>query len=325
MKNKNLVIGVAVAALVLIVALVIMKPVAARKAPAQAAAPSAQKAVKAVPASAGKAVPAAKKPVISKDMGGLTVKLLNAKDKEVSARVRAFKMIDGKSGVYVSSFRTNIMQELVPGTYDIEVETMPSKIYRGINVPKDREATEDLGRVTGSLEVKALGGNKKPATYPVRVLQVKTNLPAASIVANKPIEIVAGVYDIEIGSAPRQVKKDVRIDAGKETVIDIGSAGSLNVKAADETGKEARLIVKVKKAENGEVVATGTSNRVLDIMPGLYIIEIASRPVQTKNDVKISAGEETLVDIVVPAPPPPAPKPVTPVKPAATAPAQGRK
>jgi hypothetical protein len=182
------------------------------------------------------------------------------------------------------------------------------KIYKGINVAKGRETVEDIGRVTGSIEIKALGASKKPAAYPVKVMYPRTGTAVTTASANRPVDVVAGIYDIEIGSSPKQARKDVRIEGGKETVIDIGSAGAILVKAVDETGKETKGSVKIRKAENSEVVATHVLGKQMEILPGTYIVESAVNPSVSKKDVKVDAQEETVVELIIPAPPAPAPK-----------------
>jgi hypothetical protein len=311
MKDKGLVIGaIAVVAVVIIGVVFMAKPKAAK--PAAPAAATAK---------AGKVMPAPAKKALSKDMGGLTVKLQGANDKDLAVRIKAFKAVDSRSSVLVKAFGSNVMQELTPGAYDLELETMPAKIYKGIKVSKGRESVENLGRVTGTLEVKALNSAKKTASYPVRVLYAKTNVAAAGS-ANRPMEIVAGIYDIEIVSMPRQVRNDVRIDAGKVASVDIGTAGRLVVKAVSEEGKEVRGYVRVKKTENGELVTSSAANKPIELLPGSYMVESTSTPMQTKKDVIIKAGEETVVEFVLQAPPAPAPRPVAPPKPAAAAPAK---
>ena len=313
MKDKGLVVGAIVFVVVVVIGLVfIAKPKAAKPAAAPAAASA--KAVKVMP------VPA--KRALSKDMGGLTVKLMGANNKDLSVRIKAFKAVDSKSSVLMGTLASNRMQELVPGTYDIEVETMPAKIYKGINVQKGREVVEDLGRITGTLEIKAMTFTTKVAAYPVRVLHAKTNVSAAAGSANRPMEIVAGAYDIEIASLPRQTKKDVRIDAGKEVSIDADAVGALFIRIIEPTGKEVRGSVRVRKTENNELVTSTAANKPIDILPGSYTVECLSNPPQTKKDISVKAGEETRVEFAVQAPPAPAPRPVAPPKPAATVPAK---
>jgi hypothetical protein len=159
--------------------------------------------------------------------------------------------------------------------------------------------------------------SKKASSVPVKVLNERSGMAVSAGVANKPVEVVAGVYDLQIESAPRQVMKGIRVEAGKEAAIDLGASGLLRFNVVDENGKEARAAVKIRKAKSSEVAVSGASNKPIEMLAGTYDIEIASRPAQTKNDVKIVSGEETVVDFTVKAPPAPAPKPSAPAKPAA--------
>jgi|GEM_PF-1413128 hypothetical protein len=320
MKDKGLVIGVAVVAVAVVVGIFTLAKPRAVKVTA-AGIQAAQKAGPAVAAGkAGKAALAAPaKKAISKDMGALTVKMAGRKDRDVSLRAKVFKAVDSKSSVFSGTITTNRMSELAPGTYDIEIETVPAKIYKGINVAKGRETLEDLGSVIGSIEIKAVGSSNRPASYPVKIFHANSGAAAAGGSTNRPIDIVAGAYDLEIGSAPKQVKKGVKIEAGKETVLDIGIPGAILVKAVDDTGKEAKGSVRIKKAGDQEIVSSAVINRPFDIAEGVYTVESVTSPSVKKSDVKVVPGQETVVELVLPAAPVPAPRPALPLKPAAPA------
>jgi hypothetical protein len=198
------------------------------------------------------------------------------------------------------------MQELLPGIYDIEVETIPAKICKNINVSEGKETVYDLGSVTGAVIIKALNSKKKAISLPVRISNPKNNLTVTSITANRPVEILPGVYNIEINTMPRQVRRDVRIDNGRETVIDLGVvSGSMIVKVVDENGKEVRVAVNVKDSKTNMIVTSTGSNRAGEIAPGEYDIDVITTPVQTKKGVKITAGEEVVVDFLVKSKPAP--------------------
>ncbi len=316
MKNKNLIIGLVVAVVVVIGFVLIVKPFASKKAVKKAPA-AAAKAPKGIPT-----VPIKK--TFSKGMGGLTVKLVSYNNKEMSARIKAFKSDDSKSSTYVTSFMSNRMQELFPGTYDIEIETTPTRIYKNIKVSKERENVEDLGCITGSVIVKALNSKKRDAAYPVRILYSKSAIVVAAGTTNRPIEIAPGTYDVEVGTIPSQAKRDTKVDKGKETILDLGTTGNLIIKTVDENKKEVRSNVRIKKAENNELVTSTTANRSLEILAGTYNIEILSTPPQAKKDVKVGSGEEVSEEFLVQAPPAPVTAPVKAV-PAKTAPAKPRR
>ena len=316
MKDKKLILAVVVVLAVVVTG--VMALTRAKPANKPAATPAVGAKVS-KPAPSAAAVPAKK--TFSKEMGGLTVKLTGPNGKESYGRVRAFRAADSRSGIYVGSFTANRMQELMPGTYDIEVETLPSKIYKGIRVSREKETVEDLGCVAGSLAVKMTASNKKSAAYPVRIFFENSNTQAAVSAVGRTADLVAGVYDIEIGSLPKQVKKGVIVEAKKSAVIDLGTAGALLVKAVDEEGKEARGTMRIKRSDSAEIVASGAVNRAIDLLPGSYTVEIASKPPQTKSDIKVNAGETVTVEVVMPKPPAPAakPAPAAAKPPAATA------
>jgi len=308
-KKNFIAVSVAVAVVLVIGIVFIAKPFSKKRPVVKTAA--AQKAPKAV----------AKAPVkkaISKDMGGLTVRMLNSKNQDAFVRIRAFKASDSRSSVLMASFTSNRMVELLPGNYDIEVDTIPQKIYKGINVVKGKETVEDLGRVSGSLVVKMLNSKKREAAYPVRVLYPRSNMAVTSAMTNRPVEVLSGSYDVEIGITPKIVESNVRVESGKNAVLDLGAVtGAVIVKAADENKKEARYGVRIRKAANNELAVSGITNRPIELFQGTYNIEIASVPVQVKKDVKVNAGEEVSVEFLVQAPAIPVKPTIAPVKPKA--------
>ena len=294
MKNKNLIVGLVVAAIVVIGILFVARPFTAKS--------GTKKSVSAMKAQAAKPIVPIKR-TFAKDMGGLTIKVLDSKNRDMVLRVMAFKSIDSRSSIYAASFTSNIMQELAPGNYDIEIDTLPQMIHKGISVSKGKETVQNLGHLTGSINVKALNAKKKDASFPVRILYAKSNITAVSTSTNRTIEIVPGIYDIEIAALPVQLKKDIRIDAGKEAALDIGCVtGTLIVKTLDENKKEVRFAARIKKAGTGEIVTSATSNRPLEILQGTYDVEVLSSPVQARKDIKINPGEEMSLEFLVQAP-----------------------
>ena len=168
-----------------------------------------------------------------------------------------------------------------------------------------RDRVEDLGSITGSINIKALDAKRRDARYPVNILNSKSKAIIMTGMTNRPFELMPGIYDIDIATSPHQIKKDVKVKAGSETFIDLGSnIGSILVKAVDETGKDARYNARLLKSETNEQVAYISTNRPAEVLEGTYSVELASTPRQTKKDVKVSAGQETVVEFTVQAPPP---------------------
>lgn len=290
MKNKNIIIGLVIAAVVVGLFLI------AKSTPPKKQLKPAAKASKA-PA------PVPVKKAISKGKGALTVKIVNSKKSELPLRIRAFRNIDAKTSVYESTFFANKIQELTPGTYDIEVDTLPQKIFKDLRVTEGKENTEDLGSITGAITIKALNAQGKSAYYPLRVLYSKSDNMVASSMTNRSTEILPGTYDVELGTSPRQIKKDLRVEAGKELSLDIGCiTGTLNVKTLDQNKKEVRYSYKVTRADNNETVTSSVTNRPIEIVQGTYNIEIMSSPKQEKKNVNLSSGKEEIVEFMVETP-----------------------
>lgn len=301
MKMRNLVIAIVIAviALLIIVALKIFYP-----------GRTAENAVQAeqdkVMGKAAVTVPGKK--TFQKGMGGLTVKAKNSKGIDMNVRIKAFRSDSGSSGVFVSSFPSLRMQELSPGNYDIELDTVPLKIYKNIKISEGKETVKDLGALTGMINVKVLNSKKKDTYVLLKITYPGSNLLVATSTTNRPLEIIPGVYDIGIEMLPRQVKNDVKVEGGKDTIVDLGVvSGALNIKTADEGGKSIRIPARVKNAGTDTIVTSGMTNTSMELAPGTYDVEIMSTPLQVKKAVKITLGEEANVEFLVKLPTPPAP------------------
>ena len=304
MGNKKIIIGIVILT-VFVGFILFVRAIASKANVKKAAAPAVQ-------VNKGFKKAAAQK-VISKGKGALTVRIVNSKNMEIPMKIKAFRAIDGRSSVYATSFVGGRMQELAPGTYDIEVDSVPQKIFKNIKVNGTKETVEDLGCVTGSITVRTLNTKKVPAYYPMRILYSNGNDMVTAYMTNKTMEIVPGVYDIEIGVSPRVYKKDVKVEAGKEVIIDMGCVvGSLIVKTTDADGKNVRSGVRITRTDTNEVVSSTISNKPIDLGKGTYNIEVLSNPKQSKKDVKIGVGEESAAEFIISAPIVPQ-KPVKPV------------
>jgi len=239
------------------------------------------------------------KKTFAKDAGGLTVKVLNYKGDKLMIKGSAFIAADMRSSVYKGDFTANSMQELPAGTYDIVVNTTPRMIYKGITVSAGRETVKDIESM-GAITVKMLNSKKLPASYPVHVFSEKYGGVIASGLTNRPIDIIPGTYEAEIGGVPSLPRKTIRVSPGKEVIEDIGCiTGSMTVKVIDTNGKEVRSMFTARRAGTKDTIATSSANAPLEIKEGLYDVEISIKPLQVKNGVKITSGENSAVEFTV--------------------------
>jgi hypothetical protein len=249
------------------------------------------------------------KKVFKSGMGGLTIKLVAASGSDKMQRIRAFKATGPRSSSYTGTFITNRMQNLLPGVYDIELDTMPPVIYKGVNISKEKETIEDIGCITGSVIVKAESASKKPLAFSVRFFYPDSRIIAAVANVNKPFEILSGTYDVEIATAPVQLKKAFVVENGKNNEIDLGMiTGILSIKAVDENGVLASYPIRIRKAGTSEFAASSMTNRPAELVAGVYDVDILTRPVQTQKGVTVTVGKEASIDVIMPVPP----KPVVP-------------
>ena len=163
-----------------------------------------------------------------------------------------------------------------------------------------RETVEEISDITGLLNVKIASYKKSAAFYRLKIFYPDSNVMVTSTSTNKAIELLGGVYDVILEVTPPQSRKGVKIENGKETILDMGiTLGAINVKCVDENSKEARCVVSIKNAENNKSVTSTTTNRLIEVMPGKYNVEILSSPIQSKKDVVVKAGEETVIETTV--------------------------
>lgn len=305
MKNRYVVIAlVLLGAAVLLIA---FRPLLLKKAPARAAkatAPAKTEAVK-------KAVKTPAVKPITKGRGALTVKMTDTKGKAVSLNVRAFRSEASRPAIYETMFKANVTQELVPGTYDLVIDTLPASIHKGIRVDEGKENIHNLGTVTGNLTVKTLNSQKAATSYALVITASKSGNPVVSVSTNRAVDIMPGSYDIDIGTMPKLVKRDIRVEAAREAVLDLGCVtGALLVKAIDENGADVRQGVTISKADSKEAVAKGQTGKTIELLPGTYAVEIMTTPRQAKKEIAVVAGERVAVDYIVSSlkPAPAAPK-----------------
>ena len=109
------------------------------------------------------------------------------------------------------------MLEILPGVYDVEIGTSPRQFKRDVRIEAGRETVLDLGCTTGLLAVKAFSEDRKEVRYGIRITKSENNEFIATGSTNRPTEILQGVYNIEVSSAPKQEKKGVKVTAGEET------------------------------------------------------------------------------------------------------------
>lgn len=243
------------------------------------------------------------KKTIPKGKGLLTVKILNSKSVEIPLKIKIFRVADSRTSIYAASTVGGRAQDLPPGSYDIEIDTVPQKIFKNFKVSAGRETVKNLGCVTGSLIIKTVNIKKSPAYYPLRILNNKTNDMVTAFMTNKALDLVPGVYDVEIGTSPRMNKKNVKVEAGKEGIVDLGClTGILVIRTTDSEKKDVRCSVKVSRSDTKEIVSSQASNKPIELSRGVYDIEVMASPKQTRQNVNVNAGEETGVDFTVAAP-----------------------
>jgi poly-D-alanine transfer protein DltD len=75
------------------------------------------------------------------------------------------------------------------------------------------------------------------------------------------------------------------------------------------------LLYRIKKSEGGPPFIMGQAGRAAELLDGIYDLEIMTDPLQSKKGVKVITGQQTVLEVTVPAAVQPVPKPqAVPVK-----------
>ena len=149
--------------------------------------------------------------------GSLVVKAVTGKHTPANYPIR---IINPKTGDMITAYMTNKTIEIIPGLYDIETGITPRLYKKDVKVEAGKEAALDLGCVTGSLLVKTVDEDQKPARVSVRITNSSNGEIVSSGASNRPMELGQGTYNIELLTTPKQVKKDVKLSTGEEVTAD---------------------------------------------------------------------------------------------------------
>jgi Ca-activated chloride channel family protein len=104
-------------------------------------------------------------------------------------------------------------------------------------------------------------------------------------------------YDIEVGTIPVVLKKDVQIEGGKHNVIRIRAPQGLltfKMQTAKEYGNLKAIIRQAGKSETLHVQEVGTAQRYL---AGTYDVEVLSTPRTLIRNITIRQGQTTEVPV----------------------------
>jgi len=300
MKNKNMFVVAGIVILLILAVVLVLRPSVNKKQPVKK-----QAAKETVTAQAKKTALPAPKPAakreIPKDVGLLIVKASGSNNKPTYAGIRIFKVLDSQSSLFYVSGTSNAFIKLPPGNYDIELNALPPKLYKNVKVAPGQENVVDLGAVTGSLKIRIVDQAGKNENYDVKVFHAKSRNIVCSVASNRSIELLPGIYDLEITTLPPDTRKDVKVEAGKENLVDAGSiTGTLTVKATKSSdGTPLEGMAFVKRPGTNESLATISTNKMVRLLRGSYQVELSGDKTKTKKDVTIEVGKDSVLEFSI--------------------------
>ena len=114
-----------------------------------------------------------------------------------------------------------------------------------------------------------------------------------------PASLVVGTYDIKIPVHPTLWIRDVVIENGKTTDLDVGGYSRILVNGKDSSGKSLEIDFDVYTPDDKEnIVIKGMTNQPSEyILAGTYDIEIKIDPPIFEKAVRIEAGVDTIIDL----------------------------
>jgi Mg-chelatase subunit ChlD len=118
-----------------------------------------------------------------------------------------------------------------------------------------------------------------------------------------PVSLPPGKYDLKYWgkSLPKDIfRRDVEIQKGRDTIIEIGGNGRLVTSSRDSMDNQLFWYVDLYTPGGNELVLNGLrSGQPNDVPPGKYDLKFwsGSLPTVWKRDVEIKPGQETRVDV----------------------------
>lgn len=184
--------------------------------------------------------------------------------------------------------------------YAMTVHSIPERHLDSINISAGRHNEIGLDLARGTLLPKVRQrGNNDPIQVVVRETGKAPILHVQSI--NDAVQYIQGDYDLEILTLPRIVLKDIRVDAGKTTTIDIPPPGVVNLQS---TAPGYGSILQYQDNEMRWVCDLDPSlaRQSISLQPGRY--RVVFRVKSSRNSIytvskffSVSSGASTVVKL----------------------------
>lgn len=192
----------------------------------------------------------------------------------------------------------NSVKEIPPGTYDIRVDLVPEAWYERVEIKEGETAVIELPEL-GKLEVigkDASGGPVSERFFVYNSGERENSLVLGEV--NVSSDLQSGVYDIKITSKPPAWYEGIEITAGQSTVINLSRTGILDIRGMNAIDEPLTSYFFVYvSGDRDKSFTTGNVNEAEDLLPGTYDIEVALDPHVWYEGVKITAGQNTMINL----------------------------
>ncbi len=196
--------------------------------------------------------------------------------------------------------RTGHPASLVAGAYDVKIPVHPILWIRDVVVENGKTTDRTVGGY-GRILINGKDNTGKPLEndFDIYTSNDEKEIVIGGI-ANNPSEyILAGTYDIEVDIDPPVTMEGVRIEAGRDMVLNLPQSGLLEVRGKNALGEPLKTN-KVLIYMSGERTSPSVHSLVNspgELSPGIYDVRVDLEPEVWFRDVDIVSGEERVIDL----------------------------
>lgn len=205
----------------------------------------------------------------------------------------------------VYSEHTGSVVEMITGSYDIKIRSLPAIWIRGIEIEKDKLRELEAGGygkilITGS----DVDGEPIRTAFWMIAPEGKEDWKANVLATgrtNEPTDVLEGNYYVYVSQKPPSTYDDVRVKRGQTTEIQLPQWGRLEVRGKDAAGKPLKKTFWIHTPEDrepGHSVTAGHVNEAVDLPPGIYDIWFGRN--NWIEGIEIRANEIKVIDLPPP-------------------------
>lgn len=200
--------------------------------------------------------------------GAMRVELVGPTGTRLDAPVDLFVH---KTPTPVRSFPTWYNQPVLPGRYDIVVNSAPRVVKNGVEVSAGRPTVLQLGHARLRVEVAAPSGTLPDATVELRDPETGEVLRAISSASDQVV--AAGTYDLALRGAPGFPLRGLQIRPGEMKTVRVSGA-PVRVEHAEGGARHSVVPVQVLDPANGKVLGEFRTWEERFIVEGTYQVRI---------------------------------------------------